>query len=296
MEKLRNLGDRQKALLAILVGSILGGATNSVTKVGLEEIPPLTFAFLRFLLAFIIILPFIIKQRKIRSLIGPLTPLSTLASINIVMFILGITLTTATIGQLLYSAVPLMVAIICYFFFKEIFTFKKVAGLVFGFIGVAVVILLPVLEEGNMHSGNIIGNLLISTGVICWAFYMAYSKNAQKSFSPFVLVSNFIFTTVVLLFPLFLFEMSYTYDWWKLITIKGIFSFLYITVISTIFTYFLNQYAIKHGGAVLASIAFYLLPFFAFLSANILLKEQLTPGLIGGGFLTLLGVYLVTKK
>lgn len=39
---------RQKAFLAIFLGSLFTGAVAAVTKIGLTEIPPLSFAFLRF--------------------------------------------------------------------------------------------------------------------------------------------------------------------------------------------------------------------------------------------------------
>ena len=64
-----------------------------------------------------------------------------------------------------------------------------------------------------------------------------------------------------------------------------------IQIITPVLVYLLNQYAIKHGGSVLASMQFYLFPVFAYLSAFLLLGEQLTLGLVVGGTLALLGVY-----
>ena len=71
---------------------------------------------------------------------------------------------------------------------------------------------------------------------------------------------------------------------------------LYITIVATIITYILNQYAIKHGGSIFASMAYYLLPVFSFFSAFLLLGERLTQGILIGGILALLGVFFVTKK
>ena len=62
------------------------------------------------------------------------------------------------------------------------------------------------------------------------------------------------------------------------------------------FYYLLYQYAIKHGGSVFASMVFYLLAIFAFFFAFLLLGEGLTIGLVAGGILVLLGIYLTTGK
>ena len=48
--------NKQKAIIFILLISILGGATQAITKIGLVDFPPLSFAYVRFLIAGIIIL------------------------------------------------------------------------------------------------------------------------------------------------------------------------------------------------------------------------------------------------
>ena len=58
----------------------------------------------------------------------------------------------------------------------------------------------------------------------------------------------------------------------------------------------LNQYAIKHGGSVLASTMFYVMPVFSFVINFWLLGELLTPGFIFGSLLALVGTYLVVRK
>lgn len=289
------MSDKQKATLFILLVSILGGATQAITKIGLFTIPPLSFAFIRFLIAGLIIAPFLFKKKFLNPL-KELLPFSLLASLNIIFFILGIKTTTATIGTLLYAAVPLLTAFFLLLIFKERLTQKKAIGIAIGFVGVSIVAILPVIEKGKNFSGDLLGNMLIGIGVICWSLYMAYSKKKLQSFSPFAVTASFIWTTGLVLFPLFIFDLSLHPNWWKGITTSGILSLGYITIISTIIVYLLNQYAIKHGGSILASMQFYLLPIFAYIAAFFLLGEQLTLGILIGGALSLLGVYITTKK
>lgn len=289
------MNDKQKAILSILLLSILSGSTAAVIKIGLVSIPPLSFAFLRFLIAGVIILPFLLKKKIIKS-IWSLVPLSLLGTINIVVFILGVKRTTATIAQLLYAGVPLLTALIIFIFLKERLDFRKAFGISIGFLGVVFVVLLPIFEKGTKFSGDLFGNLLIAIGVISWSFYTVFSKDKLKSFSPFVMTATFILITLLILLPLSIFESIQYANWWKTLSLSSVFSLIYVGTVSTIFTYLLNQYAIKHGGSIFASMQFYLIPISAYLFAFLLLGEGLTKGLVAGGLLALLGVYITTKK
>ncbi len=287
--------DKQKAFLAIFIGSVIGGATAAVSKIGLLEFPPLTFAFLRFFLSSLIILPFLIRFKKnIKKDFVNLFPVSLFATVNIVFFILGLKFTTATISQLLYAGVPLLTGLIAFIFLSERLRIGKILGIIIGFIGVLVIVLLPMIEKGKTFSGDLFGNLLITVGVICFSFYMVFSKEAQKRYSPFEVTSVFIILTTIVLFPFFLFDIKANYGWWINVDLRGIISLIYIATVATIFTYILNQYAIRHGGSVFASMTYYLLPVFGFLSSFFILGERLTEGIVIGGLLALLGVFLAT--
>lgn len=290
------MSDKEKAIYSIFFGALIGGATTSMAKIGVSQMPPLSFAFLRFFLAGIIILPVVIKNKYLLKDYISLFPLSFLATVNIALFAFGIVKTTATIGQLLYAGVPLIVTLLSFIIFKERIKRHKILGIILGFIGVIVIVLLPVLEKGKAFSGNLTGNILIAFGVLFWSTYMIFSGKVLKKYSPFFVTSSFIFTCVLFLLPFFLLDLKIHPLWWSHVNSQGLTSVVYIAIGGTILTYVLGQYAIRHGGSVIASTTYYLLPFFAFLSAFVLLSERLTSGIIIGGLLAFLGVFFVTKK
>lgn len=290
------MSNRQKAFLSIVAFSLLSGAMAAVTKVGLSHIPPLSFAFIRFLLASCIVAPFIWKKRShLLKDMRTLGPISFFATVNIVFFVMGIRLTTANISQILYAAVPVIVGLFTHFLLGEKLFLRKIVGIVVGFVGVFLVLFLPFLEKGEF-SGDFLGNTILVVAVISWSVYMALSKKAQETHSPFHIVSIFIVITAISLLPFFLFESISQYGWWNSVNSSSVLAMLYVVLAGTIFTYFLTQYSIKHGGAIFTSMAFYLSPLFGFLIAFLLLGERLTLGLIVGGALALLGVYITTKK
>lgn len=290
------MNDKQKAFLSILLGAIIGGATAAVSKIGLVQIPTLSFAFLRFFLALVLILPFYLTKKNLLKDIKLLTPVSLLATGNIIVFILGLKITTATISQLLYAASPIIIGFITHYFYKNRLSLKQSIGIIIGFIGVGVVLFLPIIEKGKAFSGDLKGNLLISIGVILFSLYLLFSKNVQKIHSPMRITFVFILVTSVVLFPFFMIDLLNQPQWVNRLTFSSIASIVYIATFSTIITYLLNQYAIKHGGSIFASMNLYLIPIFAYIAANLFLGEQLTEGIVIGGVLALLGVFFVTKN
>lgn len=290
------MSDRTKTFLSIFSRAFLTGATGPVTKIGISEIPPLSFAFIRFLLGSFLLLPFFLTKRKnaIKIILG-LTPVSLLATGNIILFVLGVKLTTATIAQVLYAGIPILATFFLYFFWNEKVSRQRLLGILVGFIGVTVIVLLPILEKGAQFSGNILGNLLIMTGVVLSSLYEIFCKKLQKTYSPYLITNGFVFVSTVALLPLFVLDLIFTGGWWSNVTAKGVASIVYITIFTTIIGYLLHQYALKHGGVVFASMFYYLFPIFAYITSFILLGEKLTLGLIIGGALALLGIFLTTK-
>ena len=57
------MNDRTNALFLIISGSIIGGAISTVTKIGLASIEPFSFAFLRFALGSLVVIPWFLKEK-----------------------------------------------------------------------------------------------------------------------------------------------------------------------------------------------------------------------------------------
>lgn len=291
------MSDSKIAIIAVIVAGILGSAVAGIAKKGLIEIPPYSYTFLRFFVASLCILPFFVHQKGHKSAkMRELIPTSLFATVNVLFFIIGVSLTTANVGSVIYAAVPLLIAIILYFLFKERLSKRKELGIVVGFVGVLFITLLPLFEKGNPFAGNLLGNIFLTIAIIAWSFYMVFSRKLQEKYSPFLITCSFIFISTIATIPFFLWDIYTKFGWWDHVGFWGIFSILYMAVIITVINYMLNQYAIKHGGAVLASTMFYVVPVFSFGINFLLLGELMTPGFIFGSLLALLGTYLVVRK
>ena len=285
-----------KALLSVILAAIFGGGIAVFGKVGLKQIPPFSFTFLRFFIASFFMLPLIFKEKhKINNSLFKLVLLSLLATANVTLFAFGVRLTTATISQMLYAIVPVVAIILSVFLLKEKINYKKFIGIFLGLVGVLILILLPILGKPTAFSGNILGNLIILIAVICFTLYSVLSKKFQKNYSPAYLTFIFGLSTVFVLSPFFIKDIITT-QWISHLSLTAILSTLYVGIFGGAVYYLLYQYAIKHGSPVIASMTMYLQPTATFLWAYFLLSERLTLGIFIGGILAFIGAWLVTKK
>src|SRR3712207_3756669 len=118
----KQLNSKTLPLLIIIISVIIGGAVPVFSKIVISEIPSLSFTFLRFVLAAICILPFFLRNKPvIRKDFYKVVLFSLFMSFNVAVFPFGVSLTTATISQTLYTFVPIIVAILAYFMFSETF-------------------------------------------------------------------------------------------------------------------------------------------------------------------------------
>jgi len=286
------------ALLSILSAAVLGGGIPVFTKIGLKEFSPLIFLLLRFIFASIFMSFLLLKERlKInKKEVYKIILVSFLATMNVIFFTFGVKRTTAAVSQMLYAAVPIIAGIFSYLLLKEKIRQRKALGVMVGFLGVSLIILLPVIGKMSPLKGDLMGNLLVFAGVTSFSLYTVFSKKLQQKYSPTFLTAVFSLATTVILFFLTFNQLSFLIIQPKNISLAGWFSVVYVGVLGTGLYYLIYQYAIKHGTPIIASIIMYLQPIATFGWAAVLLAERLTLGFVIGGLLALTGAWLVTQK
>lgn len=284
------------AFLAVILAGFVGGGLPVYVKLGLKSTPPFTYTFLRFFLALFFLIPILIKNKfSIKKNIHQVVLVSLLSSINIVLFSFGVRWTQASVGQMIYASVPIIVAIVSYFVLREKITLTKTIGIIFGLLGTSFIIILPLIGKVSLKTG-LMGNLLILTGAFSYALYSIYCKKIQKDFSPLQISVVFFATTMIIGLIFGLPETIIYQKALPVFTSVSVFSLLYVSILGTVVYYLLNQYAIKYGDPLIASMTLYLQPAATLVWANIILGEQITWQLLVGGGLALFGAWLVSSK
>lgn len=290
--------ENYKILFLVIFVAILGGGVPTFSKMALEVFPIFTFIFLRFLAAALILVPcYILAKNKIaRADFWPVVLISLFGMGNVVFFAFGIKQTSATVSQILYAAVPIIALITSIIILKSSVSKQKLLGVFLGLVGVIFIIVAPKMGGAQASKGSIVGNFLVFIAVISYALYTVFSKKSQEKYSPLVLTTMMVMTTLVIQAVLMSSEFSRYDSVVGNMTLRGIFALLYVGIFGTAIYFLIYQMIIKKTSPIVASMTFYLQPLFSFLWAFFLLGERLTVVLVIGSILALFGAYLVTRR
>lgn len=290
------MSDRTKALLAIVAASMLW-ATAGTAKILLKSFDPFTTAFFRFFVASVVILPFfLMERRRQKSPLLPLVPMALLGTANITLFYWGLRTTTANATAIIYTIIPLVVALGAPKLIKENVTGKKLVGIILGLVGALGIAILPTIERGQHLSGDLGGNLLVLVGVLCWSGYTIGSRHllSTKRTTPITMTAVSIFVSTIIFTLLSITQWQPMYP--SALTTTNIVIILQLGIFVTVATYLLLQWAIKHSSATTAALNQYLQPVFAVIFNMFFLGERLTAGFIVGSIIVFTGVLLATGE
>lgn len=287
-------------LITLLVVVILGALGGISIKTSLHSFTPYLFLTLRFSLALLTLLPFV-RWKTAKSLFKTkalkLHAVSLLAVANVILFALGVQLTTIISTSVIYTLIPLMVGILTHLFFNKKFSKHEIIGVVVGLIGAVVVVLIPYFEGASSDIGSIEGNLLLLCATASFALYTVLLGGLHSNYSKkdvtLALFINALLVQLVVLVVTFLSGAPLLHSTPSTIHIVGL---LFSGIMSTAIWYLLYQRLVSRGGAVYASFVFYLNPIAGAIFGSLILNEKITPTLLIGGAITFLGVWLYGRK
>lgn len=283
--------------LAIIAAHIIWGGNYVFAKITLEEIPVMSLGFLRYGLASLLIIPFLLnlegKDKKVRIDHLPKLVFGALliACINIAFFYMGLKRTTAIDASVLELSIPVISVIAGWWFLKEKIYSANLVGIIISLLGALSVIGIPLLFFGNFSAKQLSGNLLILASSTSFVIGSMIFKSMLKTYKPVVLTAvTFLIATVAFALPAFM-EYLQNPGWILKVSILGIFGLIYITVLSSICAYFLLLWGLNRIPLSHANMIQYLEPAVAATLAVPLLGERISFSFIIGTCLIILGVY-----
>jgi drug/metabolite transporter (DMT)-like permease len=284
-----------KALVAILISAGLWASAGSVSKLLFMEVPPFVAASHRFLLASLIIFPFFLRTKKPKGFWRALLPLGLFNTGNILFYYLGLSLTTANTGSILGTTIPISVALFSPLFLHEPIQKNKLVGICIGLIGALCIVLVPMIDKGNVASGSLLGNIFMVGSLLSWTMYIIFSRRIllHGNFSPILSTSVNIFTvTIAATIAALLAGQTLLSPALSVPTYTGV--LLYAAIGITIVTFFLFQWGVQHVSASTASLKEYVQLVIAVAINAIILGERLTLTYILGSALIIVGVLFST--
>lgn len=283
-------------ILALLISHIVWGATPVIAKISLNEFPMMTLAFLRFFLAFLLLLPFLwISKKEVKLKTEDLPKILgiglLMVTFHIFFFFSALQKTTAINASVLSLTVPIFSVIVGWTLLREKVYVINIVGIILGAIGAIIVIGLPLIFLGNLTSSVLIGNILMILSSLSFVGGAILSKFMLKRYSPLLIVASSFLIGAISFLPLALIEQFKNPAWYHQLTIIGIFGLMYLTLLSSICAYFLFEWGVEKVGVIRADLIQYIQPSIAASLAVPILHERISYSFIVGTCLIVLGVY-----
>jgi drug/metabolite transporter (DMT)-like permease len=282
-----------KAVLQALLVTFLWSTSWVLIKIGLAEIPALTFAGLRYSLAFTLLLIWGFRTRQVQSVLNiSRSTLSQLLSLGILFYtltqgaqFLGLAFLPAVTVNLLLSFTSIIVALVGIVWLNERPTSWQWLGIMLSISG-AVVFFYPV----DLNTGEIIGYAAIIIGLLANAASSILGRmiNRRRDISPLnVTLVSMGFGGILLLIVGLVTQGMPSLDWisWLII--------LWLALINTAFAFSLWNLTLKTLPAMESSIINSTMMIQIPILAVLLLGESLTVRELTGLIIAGLGVLVV---
>lgn len=316
-----------KGYVFILITTIIWASAGPIIKYTLDYMPPLTFLFLRFLIACAILLPYTIYEiQKVK--VNPkdyfnflLLGIFSQTSLALIFIALkySTSIDNAVIGIL---GSILSVAAGSYFYKDKVNSYTK-KGLLLASVGTLVVVLEPILNDGNdtKISERLFGNFLLLLYNVAWVAYVVWSKMSMgerskllkktlsfvhlkpmtKNYPPTLITALTMFVGLFTIAPLSIVEMFGGFgntQYFNIFEIsrQSMLGILYMALLSSLGAYILYQKALEYVKITDMAFFHYLSPLFTFPVAYLILGETPNQFVILGAFLIAIGVYIAEVR
>ncbi|MDO8551197.1 MAG: DMT family transporter [bacterium] len=283
------LSRHQKAIIALVIANIIWGAASPIFKWSLDNIHPFTLAFFRFWLAALILLPFAWNNLKVEKKDWHTLIILSISGItfNISFFFLGLSLAPSINAPIIATSGPIFLLMGCWFYLKEKIKKKIIFGTLIGFLGVSLIILQPLLENG--FDGEVLGNLFFVLATIGAVIHTVFARKIMPHYSAVTITFWSFFIGALTFAPFFSWETG-KYGLLAGISYVGITGIVFGVVLCSVAAYYLFNLSIKMLQAQEVGVFAYLDPIVAIIIAIPLLGEIPTPLYILGSLFVLVGI------
>lgn len=286
-----------KARLVWLVLCVIWGSTWLFIKLGLEALPPITFAAIRFIISCTII--FVIIRIRGIQLPRARADWTLLAISGILSFALNYGLVfwgeqyiSSGLAALLQATLPAFGLVFAHFHLPaERLSWGRIGGVVLGVCGVGVVFSNQLAIAGTMALAGCVA-LILS------AMFAAYSnvlvKAYGKNMDPAVLAAGqMLFGLLVLLVVGIPLEGNPLRFHW---TSMALIALLYLAVVGTVIAFLLYYWLVLNMDVTKSMLIALVTPVVAVLLGMIVLDEQIGWRTLAGGAMIILGIALIVVR
>lgn len=282
------------AVLAMAGVSLIWGIAFPLTKTALEDIPPFTFAFLRFSVALLCFVP-LAGGAALRLLRGP--DGTRLALMGLIGFCgaqlaqtLALKLSPASDIVLIATLAPVWIVLLAWLWLGESFGHRTIVGFVIAIAGL-LLILWPREVEAVPAGQRILGDLIFLANGLTWAIYNVMGKQMMLRYEPMPVITAAGIVGTLALLPFAAGEWLSGHT--PRLTPIGVAAVAYTGLLVTVLGFMVLFWALSRVRAARVAITMYLQPLTGVLLAWLWLGEPISWLFLAGAALVLAGVRLV---
>lgn len=290
--------------LWVLLTVTLWGTSFAFSKIGIADLSPVHFLFLRVLFSSIIFGLSLMVIPRSKKLISPkdfyhLVILSFIGISGYFIVQYSALKYTTTINASLFIAIsPIFVALYMHFSKNESINKLQGSGILLSFLGVCLIITNGKIS-GLFSGTSVIGDGLMIINAAMLAIFTVSTKDLLKKYDPFVIIAYMNISALITLIPVTFTDnfISKTSLFNVIGDIQGktYLAALYLAMFCTVIGYYGWYRGIKELGASRTSVFNYLNPLVATITSNILFHEEMTTYTFLGSFLAISGLIINNK-
>ena len=286
-----------KARLIWLILCCIWGSTWLFIKIGLDDLPPLTFAGIRFVIACAILVVII----RVRGLQWPRSnsDFKLLAwtgflsfTVNYGTIFWGEQHISSGLAAVLQATIPAFGLVIAHFYLPgERMTWAKLFGVALGILGVAVVFSNQLtVAGGKAFAGSIA--VVVGSGVVAYSNVLVKSRG--KHLDPAILAAGQMFFGLIplLLIGIPLEGNPFKFHW----TGRAVIALFYLAIVGSVIAFILYYWLVHNMDVTKSMLIALVTPVVAVVLGMIVLHEQLNWRTLVGGAMIIMGIGFIVLK
>ncbi|WP_408009822.1 DMT family transporter [Pseudalkalibacillus sp. A8] len=286
--------------LLLVIATFFWGTNFVISRILVNVIPPVQLSLVRWSVAFLVFLPFIIKDLKKNKMIIQkhwkvltVMALTGVAGFNTLLY-LAVQYTTSINASLVNSLAPLLMVLLSVIFLKDNLFKIQYLGVILSFAGVFIVITGGHLETLLALRINP-GDLLVFAAVILFSIYSVLMKKFGVDLPKKTTFIVTIFIAIISLIPFAFYERSYRSIPLDVLPLEALLAIVYLGIFPSIVSFICWNEGVMKVGPARASNYLHLIVFFTTILAVAFAGEQLVAAQVVGGLFILSGVILASN-
>ncbi|ESR27060.1 DMT family transporter [Lutibaculum baratangense] len=266
-----------QAYLLLILATFFWGGNMVAGRAAVGHVPPVTLATVRWIVAFLVVLPFAWPHLKrdwpvIRENFAFLCAVGAtgIAAFNTLVYV-GLEYTTAIKAALLQSTQPLLIGLWSFLLFAAILTGRQLVGIAISFVGV-VGIITEWSPQALLGLDLNVGDLIVFAACVSYALYSTLLRRMPPIHWTSALAFTFAVGAIILC-PFWFWEMAE--GRYPVFDGTTIFVTLYVSLLPSIVSYLCYNRGVQLIGPNRTGPFLHLVPVFGTVFAIVILGEKL---------------------